>query len=426
MKSTTMSSQKVIVVGCGVFGLSTALAFAKKGYRVTALDSFETPSPWSAANDLNKIIRIEYPDEITAKLSVEALQMWESSPIYKNCFVKSGRFVLSPFDSSSKRSEYEKRSYDIIELLGVKQRIVKVTNRNDLESLVPQFKNNNLPENFNATYNYDCGVGLSSKALRETFNLAKAEGVNFIFGEDGKATGILDNMVTVASGKEYFSDIILVAAGAASGFLVPLDRQVKPFAAFVTHIKLTPEEYEKYKDIPIFFSAEIGYFFPPDEESHEIKLALTTCDGYALESDPFKPNEKVRLPHFNTDYPSQTFPECGKKDIAKVLNLIVPDLASHSLVNSKTCWTSDSCDSYFLIDKCPYYKGVYVATGDSSHAFKFLPNIGKYIVQRIEGTLSPELQEVWKWRVAPDFDGKLSSRYPRPHLNLDEIKFIDN
>lgn len=38
-----------------------------------------------------------------------------------------------------------------------------------------------------------------------------------------------------------------------------------------------------------------------------------------------------------------------------------------------------------------------VATGGSGHAVKFLPTLGRHIVDRIEGK-STELNKLWKWR----------------------------
>ena len=38
-----------------------------------------------------------------------------------------------------------------------------------------------------------------------------------------------------------------------------------------------------------------------------------------------------------------------------------------------------------------------IATAGSFHGWKFLPNIGKYIVQRIFGTLEESLARKWAW-----------------------------
>lgn len=408
-----------IVIGCGVFGLSTCIELAERGYKVLALDKYQPPSPLSAANDLNKIIRVEYPDKLSARLAVEALELWKQPP-YNECFVKTGRLTLTPDDPNSNRNIYETKSSQNLEELGVRQRIKKIKSLKEIGELIPEFKNNTLPDTLNATYNYDCGTGLSDKSIKVAFSEASRLGVAFAFEDDGEVIKVDSHQVTVKSGKVYEASKVIVSAGASTVFLVPLDSQINAWGGFVAHIKLTEEEYEIYKDIPIFFSAEYGYFFPPDAETHRIKIALTTCDAFALKRID---NQDTKVPRFQTEYPD-TVPKDHYNDIMKLIELVLPDLAYHKPQDFKTCWCADTSTSKFLIDECPYFEDVYVASGDSAHGFKFLPNIGKYIVDKIEGKLEPELDEVWRWKVKPEFRQTITNRQPRPNLNLAEVEFF--
>lgn len=81
-------TSKIIIVGSGVFGISTALWLARSsGYSdVTVLDMQDTASAGydplsgvdSASADLNKIIRFSYGSEIEyQRLATEAGQMWD-------------------------------------------------------------------------------------------------------------------------------------------------------------------------------------------------------------------------------------------------------------------------------------------------------------------------------------------------------------
>jgi sarcosine oxidase / L-pipecolate oxidase len=56
--------EHILIVGAGAFGLSTALHLSQNGYsNITVLEQDdEVPSRYSAANDLNKIMRVEYED----------------------------------------------------------------------------------------------------------------------------------------------------------------------------------------------------------------------------------------------------------------------------------------------------------------------------------------------------------------------------
>lgn len=63
---------RIIIVGGGAWGLSTALHMSQSGYSdITVFERAERiPSPYSAAWDLNKIVRAEYEDPFYTKLAL--------------------------------------------------------------------------------------------------------------------------------------------------------------------------------------------------------------------------------------------------------------------------------------------------------------------------------------------------------------------
>lgn len=68
-------------------------------------------------------------------------------------------------------------------------------------------------------------------------------------------------------------------------------------------------------------------------------------------------------------------------------------------VKTRLCWYTDSFDNHFVIDHVPNTSGLMVATGGSGHGFKFLPNLGKYVVDKIENKFSDDsVINKWKWR----------------------------
>ena len=53
------ASSKILIIGCGTWGSSTALWLARSGYEnVTVLDPYPVPSAISAGNDVNKLVII--------------------------------------------------------------------------------------------------------------------------------------------------------------------------------------------------------------------------------------------------------------------------------------------------------------------------------------------------------------------------------
>ena len=70
----------------------------------------------------------------------------------------------------------------------------------------------------------------------------------------------------------------------------------------------------------------------------------------------------------------------------------------------------------FIISPHSGAKGLYVATCGSFHGYKFFPVLGKYVVEMLEDTLSPELVQKWAWdRERPD--PALNPEWPRAEMN---------
>lgn len=87
-----MSKPSVLIIGGGVFGTSTAYHLAERGFdQVTVVDRFEPPSRDSAATDLNKVIRADYPNPLYAKLGLETLGVWKDpGSLFKGLYKETG------------------------------------------------------------------------------------------------------------------------------------------------------------------------------------------------------------------------------------------------------------------------------------------------------------------------------------------------
>jgi len=68
---------KVIVVGAGIAGLSTAWSLVKHGHQVTLIEQGPIPNPLAASGDHHRIIRRAYPAGTYAGAITEAYEAWE-------------------------------------------------------------------------------------------------------------------------------------------------------------------------------------------------------------------------------------------------------------------------------------------------------------------------------------------------------------
>lgn len=69
---TISKPSKIAIVGGGAFGLSTALHLTEAGYSNISIyeQDDQIPPRFSAANDLNKIVRAEYEDPFWTELTI--------------------------------------------------------------------------------------------------------------------------------------------------------------------------------------------------------------------------------------------------------------------------------------------------------------------------------------------------------------------
>lgn len=423
--------ESILIVGCGIFGLASALELVQKGYDVTAIDVYEPPSPWSAACDYNKIVRGEYDNEIYSKPSVEAIELWKSDPKFKGIYNGCGRVMVTPTNFEA-RQKFEKIGIENLQKLGKSLDIEYFKGGEKVAERFPFLKYNLLGKEEQSKFNPYGGLAHSSNAMVAVYKEAKKLGVKFIFGDDGYAVKVdkLDDgkaVVITKSGLKLSADKIIVGLGANTASLVDLANQQSATGLFVTFIKLTDSEYEKFKDCAVLFDAEMGYFFPPDPETKLLKVALPGSGACNQVENPQSTTSgvKISLPRFKNLNPNDTMPVTGERAVRLLLAKYVPELAYHQLKDSKMCWIGDTEDSDFIIDNIPGYANLYVASGDSGHAFKFLPNIGKYVVKKLQGTLDPVLEKMWSWKESSGFDpNKCSWRLADAYPDVSEIEFF--
>ncbi|KAG0687062.1 hypothetical protein C6P40_002949 [Pichia californica] len=406
-----------LIVGCGVFGLSTALELVREGHFVHIIDKYEPPSPWSAANDFNKIVRCEYNDPIHLKLAIEALYAWRSDPIYQKSFSECGRILVTPL-SHQNRIKFEMQGVEMLKSVGEGGKYEIFKGGDLLGKKFPFLKDNSVASNQEVKYNPESGLGVSMQTLKDVYNYLKNHpNVICTFGDSGDVIGIKkysdgSSGVITKSGYVHSASNILICAGANTGSILTLENQQSATGLYVTHIQLSNNEYNYYKDIPIIYDAELGYFFPPDSKTKIMKVCLSGVRVKRTVTDPFDKNQDVSLPRFHNNYPKDTIPKDSISTLRELLKKYVPELADHKFIGSKICWIGDREGSNFLIDQVPGYNNCYIATGDSGHAFKFFPIIGRYIIQRVQGKLDEELASIWKWKSKTNtemFDGSNAS-----------------
>lgn len=265
------------------------------------------------------------------------------------------------------------------------------------------------------------GFVYADKACRYALHLAKELGVDFVLdGQKGRferfyeQDGTVQGIVT-ADGAIHKATLTIVACGGWSSSILPeLDGLCETTAGSVATIQI-PSDHPQLRQrfSPDNFSVwqykvRAGangnlYGFPIDEKG-VMKLGYR---GTKYTNPQVQPNGAVRsvpITRWTTPVTITGLPEKSVQVIRTFLDTYLPELREHGLhvTGTRLCWYTDSFDNQFVVDAVPGKSGVMITTGGSGHAFKFLPVLGRFVTDRIEGggnsAVAKEMLQRWRWR----------------------------
>jgi glycine/D-amino acid oxidase-like deaminating enzyme len=363
-------SSSAIVVGGGIFGLTTALELRARGYGVILLDAGPIPHPLAASTDISKVVRIEYgPDETYMDLAEEARAGWLAwnrdlfpEPLYH----ETGAIFLTRQPMAP--GGYEHESFRRLSERGhAPQRLSSAEIRN-------RFPVWNTDRYVDGYFNAKAGFVESGEVVAQLAELARSRGVAVrpeqrVRGFDvGPEAG---TRVRLASGEALAADAVVVTAGAWTPLLVPaLSEVMRPVAQPVFHLRPVDPERFSPPHFVVFGadSSRTGWYgFPAHPRTGVVKIAN---HGPGRPVHPDEPRivsqaDETRLRAFL----AETFPE----------------LANAPLVATRCCLYCDTPDEHFWIGRHPEHPALTVAAGDSGHAFKFAPLLGRLIADEVAG-----------------------------------------
>ncbi|RFU29723.1 hypothetical protein B7463_g6598, partial [Scytalidium lignicola] len=393
---------KILIVGAGAFGTSTAYHLSQRGYKsIRVLDRYPVPSVDAAATDISKIIRSDYNEPLYAALGLEAINAWKSDPMYEGIYHVPG-WVLSAYNLSV---PFVEGSIATSQRLGVKgvERMTTDQVRKRFPMVTGDLDGWNI-----SVWNPTAGWAASGEALKRMALAAQASGVEYIcgdrgytkeliFSDSGKCTGIRSNDNTI-----HEADIVVLATGAWTPSLIDIGDQMVSKGHFLAHIQLSAAECQHYKDMPIMDNLELGYFLPPTEGVLKIAHSQFVVNTLTNQTTGIT----TSMPHTFTEHPADDFPIEIETIMRANLARVFPELKDRPFCYTRICWDVDTTDRHFLISPHPSRSNLFLATGGSSHGFKFMPILGKYIADMLEGKLDGKITDAWKWRAGQKVNTK--------------------
>lgn len=408
----------ILIVGSGVFGLSTAWALTKrpeyKNTKITLLERLEFPASDAASIDSSRIVRPDYPDAAYSKLAKEAQEIWRGDFGAGGRYTEAGLCILldETGDSELGRKYMQGSLQNVRDKLGLKEgrredggQVTVLNDEKDVKSVIKHMDGDVGQCGY---VNWTSGWAHAEDAMRYLRRLVEASGqVEFRTG--GMKKLIFENNNTVKgveleTGEKITVDLTILATGAWTPKFIDLRGYASANGQIMAYIDLTQEEQDQLGSNPSMLNESTGMFIIQPRD-RVLKVARHGY-GYANPTTiphPEKPCEEivVSLPRTKQDDPGLGIAPEGQKACGDFLARCIPNLAGRAWTQTRICWYTDTPTSDFLVDYHPKYSGLFLATGGSGHGYKFLPVLGDRIVECLLGEdkdeLGKELRQKWKW-----------------------------
>ncbi|KAG1854156.1 FAD dependent oxidoreductase [Suillus subalutaceus] len=390
----SLASSTLVIIGAGAFGLSTAYHLLERGYTdVTVLDRAEhLPAIDAASTDMNKVVRSCYGDPEYTRLARQAIEEWRND-MWLNCYHECG--VLNLGDAYTEQS--------IINDIKHGAKVERLDSPASIRAQFPSDLHNSgrlgtftsLDVSSTSYINRDGGWAEAERAVGLLMEHVKKRGVKVLPGkvvqelikdERGQTKG-----VRCADDSEYEANVVVLALGSWTASVFPslnLTGKCLATGQSIATIQLTPEEAEEYRKTPVVLDFRTGFYVFPPTHRNVVKFAI-----HAAGHTHAVPGSTISTPRTIVSDPDngQWIPRSVLKELRVQLRSVYPALAEKPFSGTRMCWYTDSPDGDWVIGHYPGDSGLVLATSGSGHAFKFLPTLGKLVVDVIENKLDPKL-----------------------------------
>ncbi|KAF4984135.1 hypothetical protein FDECE_17149 [Fusarium decemcellulare] len=403
-----MPSPSVLIIGAGNFGAATALSLVRKGgVKVTMVDTAAYPNPRAASHDINKIVRDDYPDRLYMRLLKKAMPLWRQDDLYKPWYHEVGmlRADATSFGEDSIASYRDMGISNNSELLPVDE----VRRRWNGAFETADFNGVNQ-----ILWNPSVGFGRADKALGAVVQAAIDLGAEHVvgemstleFGPEGQCTGVV-----LKDGTTLRADKILMCTGARTASLLAQSAPDKPLlhagdrllatGAVSFYAKLDGEQKDKFSTIPVLknclpqVKGEGMSILDDGTIKFNCDLCFTNYQVFPATGEAMSvvPDQSM----YNT-WTGPRFLKFFEDRARRTFNgLYGQEVENIKIEAYRMCWDASTPTHDFLISPHPHCGNLYLATGGSFHGWKFLPVIGDYVVDMLQGTLDSDFADRWAW-----------------------------
>lgn len=211
-----------IIVGAGVFGISTAYHLIRKypnaSVTVVDRDAYDAESRVAASWDWNKVVRADYDDIVYCQLALEAQDIFQSDPLWQPYFHQTGIYWIC-------RTDYAQDVIDNYKKLGRKADLAAVPIEEARKLYGGVFDAAQYDGVKDVLVNKTSGWAAAGDALRAVTKKSIELGVKYVtsevstlqFGAQNNCTG-----VKTVSGQVLEAEHVILCTGAYTSKLLEL------------------------------------------------------------------------------------------------------------------------------------------------------------------------------------------------------------
>ncbi|KAI1872402.1 uncharacterized protein JN550_004121 [Neoarthrinium moseri] len=428
----------ILIVGSGVFGLSTAYALTRRPEwaqtAITLLDRSsggEFPAKDSSSIDSSRIVRADYADRAYAHLAAVAQDEWRKPGA--DSWGGEGRYAETGFvicadagpevrpDGMRTGLGFAKSAYvnalELAEKEGLPEgSVVELRGR----EAIKQASGTGAPFGDWGYLNKRSGWANAEKSMKFLYDRVVTTGrVKFVAAavERLEIQGKRVTGARLQNGTSLSAELVMVAAGAWTPSLVDLRGQAVATGQVIAYTGISDEEQARLANVPVLMNmTNSNFMITPSNNVVKIgrhaygyqnpKTVSTALVVPKNEKDSEFPEIVVSQPYTHVDDAKLWVPAEGERDLRQGLRSMVPwpELKDRPWTHSRICWYTDTATGDFVITYHPHWEGLFIATGGSGHGFKFLPVLGDKIADTIEKHGPAEFQDKWSWKEVTDIE----------------------
>ena len=361
---------KAIVVGGGIMGLSTAWGLARDGHHVELFEQAALPNPLASSMDEHRLIRHPYGDHAGyARMIDPAFAAWDLLWRDLGCrlYASTGTLALT-----GNGADWAERSAKTLAAIG---RPMTELTIDELRRRFPLLDARGVERAF---WLDTGGVLFAQDIVAATArHLSRQPTVTLHAGTPIRSVDLEHGRVTAADGAVHAADVVVVAAGAWVGRLLPTAKRLVPSRQIVIYFHLPDDQRAVWARGPMIIekTRDVGLYFVPPMEGrgfkvgdHEFSRAGDPDGGRDASQDEIRP-------------------------LIERCRSLFKGFDSWRTDQLKVCFYTVTEDERFVVEK-PGAKG-WVMSPCSGHGFKFGAVMGLELARTIASNRDPAAHARW-------------------------------